>query len=263
MKNPFLLLALALAGVVAPLQSATITFDTAADYTGNFTNTYSTGTAPAWNAANGGTVAQYNAATGNAMSVFNTDVGSTSYTLNTDVMFTPNFGGPFTTGGSALGFGFMTNIGTNDGYTAIIRFTGTNTADFRLFKDTNVTTGNLGTQVTAATSTFTRQSGVWSTGTFYTLSLAIANTGSAISFSASVLTTGGTTLGTFSTFTDASPVSVTNTTVGVRFGEAAGDRIAIDNFSVTTSAVPEPSTVALLSGLAALGLAVYVRRRRG
>lgn len=55
-------------------------------------------------------------------------------------------------------FGFLTNIGAGSGYAAIFRFTGTNTADFRVFEGVNASTGGIGTQV-STTQTFTLGSG--------------------------------------------------------------------------------------------------------
>jgi hypothetical protein len=46
----------------------------------------------------------------------------------------------------------------------------------------------------------------------------------------------------------------------VRFSATGGERIMVDNFTVT--AVPEPSTYAALAGLLALGLVMARRRRR-
>jgi hypothetical protein len=251
-----LLLALT-AAVPGALNAATVTFDSASDLTTNFTAGFNSGTATAWNAGNGGTAVKYD--TGVSALIFNSAAASTSYTIKADVNFQPN-NSTFTVGGSAMGVGFFTNIGTNDGYAAIFRFTGTNTADFRLFEGANASTGTLTTQITAANSTFTLASGNWSTSSFYTLSLDVVNTGTSISFTGSILTTGGTLLGTFATYTDLTPSSVSNTSVGVRLGAGAADRVALDNFSVPTSAIPEPSAYALIGSIGALGFIWWMRR---
>ncbi|HSI10168.1 MAG: PEP-CTERM sorting domain-containing protein [Rariglobus sp.] len=253
-----LLLALTAAAAIS-LNAATVTFDSAADLSTNFTAGFNSGTAAAWNTGNGGTAVKYD--TGVSVLIFNSAAASTSYTIKADVNFQPN-NSTFTPGGSAMGVGFFTNIGTNDGYAAIFRFTGTNTADFRLFEGANASTGTLTTQITAANSTFTLASGTWSTSSFYTLSLDVVNTGSSIAFTGTVLTTGGAVLGTFSTYTDLTPSSVSNTSVGVRLGAGAADRVALDNFSIPTSAIPEPSTYALIGGAGVLGLALCTRRKR-
>ncbi|HSH93989.1 MAG TPA: PEP-CTERM sorting domain-containing protein [Roseimicrobium sp.] len=254
-----LLLALTAAAVSTPLNAATVTFDSASDLSTNFTAASNTGTAVAWNAGNGGTAVKYD--TGISALIFNSAAASTSYTIKADVNFLPN-GGAYTSGGSGFGLGFFTNIGTNNGYAALLRFTGTNTADFRLFEGANASTGSLGTQINEATSTFTLASGTWSTSGFYTLSLDVVNNGTSISFTGSVLTTGGTSLGTFATYLDTTPSSVANTSVGLRFGVGAFDRLALDNFTLPTSAIPEPSTYALLGGAGVLGLALLTRRQR-
>ena len=90
----------------------------------------------------------------------------------------------------------------------------------------------------------------------------MANTGSAISFTGSILTTGGSLLGTFGSYTDNTPTSVSDTGVGVRLGAGATDRLALDNFSVPTAAILEPSTGALLGGGGVLGLALWLRGKR-
>lgn len=253
----------------AAVHAATFTFDSASDYTSNFTpgftsNTGSGGTAPFWNGSTyPGHMVKFDA-TGSGSASFatlNQAAAGTSYTVKADVLFSPTNG---TYSAGALSFSFLTNIGTDNGYAAIFRFTGSNTADFRIFEGVNATAGTLGTQVFGATpaQTITLSSGTWSTTTFYTLSLDVLNTGTAISFTGSVLTTGGAVLGTFNTYTDSTPSSVANTAVGFRMGVGATDVLRMDNFSIPTSAIPEPSTYALLGGAGVLGLALCARRKR-
>ncbi|MDF3058979.1 MAG: hypothetical protein K0R17_3194 [Rariglobus sp.] len=251
---PCLLLA---AAVVSPLTAATIAFDTAADYTNNFTPRFTSGTAISWNSNSGGSLAKYDASGSASFSTFNTAAAGTSYTIKADAMFTP--AASYSSGG--LSFSFLTNIGTNSGYAAVFRLTGTNTADFRLFEGTNAATGAIGTQVNT-TQTFTRSSGTWSTSTFYTLNLEVLNTGSSISFTGSILTTGGTLLGTFGSYTDLTPSSVANTAVGIRMGVGVEDILRVDNFSVPTTAIPEPSTYAFFGGAGVLAFAFFRRRKQ-
>lgn len=261
MKQLYFRLLLALtAAVAAPLKAAIYTFDTAPDFTNNFTAGAAPGTSIAWSNTNpfGNHVAKSEGTTNAGISILNTAAGSTTYTLKADVAFSESV---FIAASSS--FGFLTNIGTDNGYLAIFRFTGTNTADFRIFEGTNATTGAVGTQVNTGTpnQTFTLSSGTWAQNTFYSFSLDVLNTGSAISFTGSILTTGGSVLGTFGIYNETTPlVSVSNTTVGFRMGVNAGQTVRMDNFSVT--AIPEPSTYALLGGAGVLGLAMCVRRRR-
>jgi hypothetical protein len=252
-------LLLAIACVAAsPLTAATYTFDTATDYTSNFTAGSTPGTSIAWSNTSpyGNHVAKFDAAQNSGYSILNSAASDTSYTLKADVAFNGTFSA------TSSSFGFLTNIGTNNGYTAVFRFTGTNTADFRIFEGTNAATGAIGGGGTPVnpSQTFTLSSGTWSSTTYYTLNLDVLNTGSAISFTGSVLTTTGTLLGSFGTYTETTPVSVSNTTVGFRMGVNSSETVRMDNFSVT--AVPEPSTYALLGGASVLGLALLTRRQR-
>jgi hypothetical protein len=49
---------------------------------------------------------------------------------------------------------------------------------------------------------------------------------------------------------------------GSSFGADSGNRIVLDNFALTQSAVPEPATYATIAGALMLGAAVLRRRRR-
>ncbi|CAM2920592.1 PEP-CTERM sorting domain-containing protein [Rariglobus hedericola] len=250
-------LLLALASVVtSSLTAATYTFDTAADYTSNFTAGFTPGTSIAWSNTSpyGNHVAKFDAATNSGYSILNSAAAGTSYTLKADVAFN----GAFTATSSS--FGFLTNIGTNNGYTAVFRFTGANTADFRVFEGTSATTGAIGTQVNSLQTFTLGGPATWSNTTYYTLNLDVLNTGSSISFTGSILTTGGTVLGTFGTYTETTPLSVSNTIVGFRMGVNSQETVRMDNFSVT--AIPEPSTYALIGGAGVLGLALCTRRKR-
>ncbi len=257
MKLYSCLLLILTAVVVVPLKAATYTFDTATDYTGNFTAAFNSGAnALTWSNTNpfGNHVAKYDPTTASSTySILNSPAASTSYTLKADVVFN----GPIIA--TSPSFGFLTNIGTNNGYVAIFRLTGTTTADFRVFEGVNASTGTVGTEVN--NQTFTLSSGTWSSTTYYTLKLDVLNTGSAISFTGSMLTTGGSSLATFSTYTETSPLnSASNTSVGFRMGVNADTAVRMDNFSLT--AIPEPSTYALLGGAGMLGLALCTRRKR-
>lgn len=261
--NSCLLLAL-LAVAIVPLKAVTLTFESASEYSNNFTpgftsNTGGGGTPIFWSTSTyPNHLVKYDATgSGSAsFSIFNTAAASTSYTLKADALFNPTSG--FST--SALSFGFVTNIGTNNGYAAIFRLTSNTTADFRIFEGVNASTGAIGTEIN--NQTFTLSSGTWSTTSFYTLNLNVVNTGTSISFTGSILTTGGTTLGAFNTYTDTTPSSVLNTSVGIRMGIGASDVLRMDNFTVPTSAIPEPSTYALFGGAGMLVLSLYTRRKR-
>lgn len=265
---PRLLLVASTCVLTATLGATTITFDTASDYTNNFTPkfTSNSGAAVVFSPTRLDSLSKFDSSKSTASFVlFNTQAASTSFTMSADVTLTPSTGA--NTGYAAAGslsFGFLTNIGTDNGYAALFRFTGTNTADLRIFKGVNATTGALGSvdPVNSATTITLANSATWGADTYYRLSLDVLNTTSAISFTGSVLTTGNTVLGTFTTYIDNTPVSVSNTTVGFRAGVGPSDVVRIDNFSIPTSAIPEPSTYALLGGASVLGLAFLTRRQR-
>jgi hypothetical protein len=242
------------ATVIAPLHAVTHTFDTATDYTNNFTNIHSsTNTALAWDA---GTVLQSGTSNGASIAYYNTPLVTPDFTLQVDARLSA------ITNLSANSVGLLTQVSGNTGYATIFRINSATTADVRIFEGGAYATGSVGTQ-SSPNSTITLTGGnTFSVNTFYTFKLDVLNTGTAITFTTSILTTGGTLLGTFTSFTDTTPTNVTATGLGIRQGIEGNQQTRLDNFVLTTSAIPEPSTYAFLGGASVLGLAVMTRRKR-
>lgn len=148
----------------------------------------------------------------------------------------------------------------------------------RVFTNSNLTTSAatpsagavITSGITSSTSGATVSSGVVSLNSGYTI-----NTTYRATFTLAYLT--ATTAD--ATFTISDPTNALNpysvTASGVSVSSSAGEigfrtgfvgtggTITLDNISITTSAIPEPSTFALLGGAGALGLALVSRRRRG
>lgn len=119
---------------------------------------------------------------------------------------------------------------------------------------TNGTTANPSANQSLST-------GGWTTNTTYralfTMTYTSATTADV------VFTISGTSISPFSVSASGVSVSSTLNEIGFRTGMGnAGGVITLDNISITTSAVPEPSAAAALGGLAALGFAALRRRAR-
>lgn len=241
------------AAPLASLSAATLTFGTSADYTNNFTET-ANGEALSWNA--GGYLDEYHATTTtSSVARYNTAV-SGDFNLSLDASFTSNLGSY-----AGASVGFMTQVngtsGTSSGYLSAFRLTTTG-ADFRVFEGATLNGSSVGTTLVTRTI-----SGSFSANTYYTFSLDVEHTETGITFTGSILNAStGSVIGTFTSYTDATPTNADGSTVGIRLGTINGTHTYADNFEVTLAAVPEPSAFALLGGLGALGLAIVGRRTR-
>ncbi|MDF3056138.1 MAG: hypothetical protein K0R17_353 [Rariglobus sp.] len=244
--------------LLAPLHAATINFNAASDYTSNFTPAFSSGNAVVWESANLRKNDNGGASGTTSMVLFNTAATSANFSLKMDLRFDASLNA-FSQNG--LSGGFLTHVAGGTGYVTIFRLTGTTTADVRIFEGINTSTGAVGTQI--GSSTITRSSGTWSESSYYTVNLDVVNSGGSVAFTGSVLSSADASVfGTFTTITDNTPTNVSALNVGFRLGVTQNDIIRMDNFTLTSSAIPEPSTYALLGGAGVLGLAIWNRRRR-
>jgi hypothetical protein len=194
--------------------------------------------------------------------VFPSAVNTDDFSVKVDGKFTNLNGGGDSVGIITHNTGGATAL---SGYVGIFRILSTTSADFRLFEGVNTTTGTLGTNLTPTALTI---SGSFVADTFYTFSLAVDVTSpTSATFTASILNASNSSIiGTFTSVVDNS-ASLGDTTnkIGLRLGTNGSitNYTTVDNLQLITSAVPEPSTYALLGGVGALGLALVSRRKRG
>ncbi|MBC8009235.1 MAG: PEP-CTERM sorting domain-containing protein [Burkholderiales bacterium] len=203
-----------------------------------------------------------------------TNAANTSFTLTSQFRIT-SLG--TSTGGvsQSVGFGFFgteatfaggsttpylyANWSFNLGTLSIIEVDATNT---------NVQSGTPTADLNGATAGF-----ITPGSTLYTLKLAVTNTApGTYSLSFGVFDSAGTTqFGSSATVASYSIASLTTTTdldangfygIRSRIPLISGTTtVGFDNFAITSSAIPEPSTYAALAGLGVLGLAASRRRR--
>ncbi len=261
------LLLLAGLATASSLSAAVIDFDVLSDYQNNFwspignsatsydgtlqaikRNTVGTTTLIYNTGSTGGTGNLAGTAGGTPLDKFS------SFTVQAD------FRASTTSANNSIGFYTKLNDSGTSGYLGIFRLNnGAGSADFRLWSgaDATVTNGiGTGTQVGAATGTFAATS----VNTSYTVKLEVADIGGNVEFVASLWTIGGTQIGSSISYT-AVGGTIGDGQVGMRLNSNFTDTIRMDNFGITATTIPEPSTYAVLGGLAALGLAA-VRRRR-
>lgn len=272
-----LLLASAIGGLFAlEARAVTIDFNTNNDFTNNF---------HAYPVANGA-YAQ-SAATGNLTW---TTVGAQTGTFFYDTNGSASGGVTnFTPGaGSTLGvsFDFSTSVANSSVgiyfggargalYSTVFNINHAGNNDrLRFFGNTsNGTTGTVGTQlttnVTANSGTNTNgdvvlNSGGWTVNTTYHAQLLITYTSATtidVTFTISDPYAVSGQVPSFSITATGLAVDSTLNEIGFRTGMAsAGGVITIDN--LTIAPIPEPASLALLGGLAALGLVATRRRRR-
>ncbi|TSJ77541.1 PEP-CTERM sorting domain-containing protein [Rariglobus hedericola] len=173
---------------------------------------------------------------------------------------------PSSFGGTSVGF--ITNITGGVGYLAVFRLNttgGVSTADFRIFKGAKTDGTSVGAQVgsTVTLNSASLNSAIFNSTTFYTISLNVnAVAGTSIGFTGSILDSSNSSIiGAFGTISDSTP-TFGGTSVALRLGTGGNNVMtSVDNLVLTTSAVPEPSTYALLGGLGALGFVLSRRRR--
>ncbi|CAM3031908.1 PEP-CTERM sorting domain-containing protein [Rariglobus hedericola] len=245
------------------VSAVTLTFNTAADYDNNF-----------YEVANGGDLT---ASVANGY-LYKSNGTATSAIYNTHSTGALTAGAGGTTGGTPIdtfgdftieatfsssqlaaastGIGFFTKINGGVGYAALFRLTSATTADFRLYEPASPL--SLGTQI-GSDQTITRTSGSFATNSFYIARLTVTDVGTNVRFEASIWTTTGTQLGNTITLTDTTSAIIGLGEVGIRAGSSASHNLQIDSFSI--SAIPEPSSYALLASGGALFVALLRRNR--
>jgi hypothetical protein len=196
-------------------------------------------------------------------------VAGNPFTLETQ--FTVQQTGNINTNGATLGFGLFASSSTfsstgNSYYLADFVYghsTGTDVGRLRIVAlgDTSGFTGNTVATNGAADANAAANLSI-TTGTTYTLRLEGSYVGSTLTMTFGLFDAAGTTqIGTSATASDTSPLTGTNFGYRNRIGLGGGTSIIdFDNYSIT--AIPEPSTYALLGGAGALGLALVRRRKR-
>jgi len=182
---------------------------------------------------------------------YSTFGGNTVLTLQADYYQSNPQGGP-----AGTSFGFYVKVATNStpttGYAALFRLTDSS-ADFRVFDSNgNPSTSGVGTQIGV---TQTHNAG-FASNTYYTLKLDVVDIGGNVEFTGSIWNQGGSVIRTFTTVVDTTSPVLGDGQVGFRWGNDGGSDSRIDNFSV----VPEPSTIAILSG--GIGVLFGFRKRR-
>ncbi len=256
------------------LQLAAATIPYTNDFSGTGANTaFTTETTDAEWALNGGAY-RHNYAnhtiTPSSASLSITGVAGTDFVLETQ--FTVQQTGSINGNGATLGMGLFSLSST---------FAGSNSstsyylADLVYGHSSGSEVGRLRIVALGDTTGYTNANGLAddnasgtlaiTTGTTYTMRLegTYAENGSLSMTLGLFNAAGNAQIGTSATATDLTPLTGTNFGYRNRIGIGSGSSIIdFDNFSVTPSAIPEPSAFALLGGLAALGMTAVKRRRR-
>lgn len=262
---------LAIPFLLGSIQLAAATFPYANDFSGTGANTaFTTETTNAeWALNNGAYRNTYSnsAITPTTASLSVTGAAGNPFTLETQ--FTVQQTGNFNTNGATLGFGLFASSATfsttgNSYYLADFQYANTTTTNVGKLRILSLgdATGFTAADSVADDNTGTATLAI-TTGTTYTLRLeGTYAEGGSLSMTLGLFDAAGTTqIGTFATASDSSPLMGDFFGYRNRIGLGGGTSIIdFDNYSI--AAIPEPSTYALLGGIAALGLALAQRRKR-
>lgn len=269
MKTHLTFLAVALAAGTTGLGAASLPYTN--DFGGTGANTaFTTETTDVEWALSGGAYRNTysnSSITPSTASIALTGVAGNAFTIETQ--FTVQQTGSLNGNGATLGFGFFASSATfsttaNSYYLADLNYGnsgGTNVGKLRILAlgDSSGFTAvdSIADDNAASTLAIT-------TGTTYTLRLTgTYGTGGSLSMTLGLFDAAGSSqIGTSATATDLTPLTGANFGYRNRIGIGGGTSIIdFDNFSVTSAAIPEPTSFALAGGLG--GLALAALRRRG
>ncbi len=259
------------ASISASAFAGTTAFDfSGTQYADNFTETSNADRLT----VNSGALQFNNASSLSGIAVYNPVFPSADNTEDFSLSFDAKFTTlPTSFGGDSVGF--LTNVNDTTGYLAVFRINkngSTSQADLRIFEGATTSGTTVGAQVgttqqlTSAGTSPTLSAG-FASDTFYTFNLSVdATAGTSIAFTATILdATTKSVIGTFNSIVDSSPsFGGTGNKVGLRLGTQGNinNFTVVDNFTLNTASIPEPSAAALLGGLGVLGLAAGSCRRR-
>lgn len=243
--------------------AATLTFNTNADYDNNFYEVANPG--DLGTSVGNGYLNKVNTSATSA--VYNTHAtggsggtggiaGGTPLDKFGDVSLQATFAHSTNNLDGSTGVGFFTKINdtATSGYVAIFRVLTNGTADFRLFDTAALS--SVGTLL--GTHNF---NGTFAKDAYYIAKLTVTDDGANVKFEASLWTAADVLIsGSTVTMTDTTAAVTGLGQVGLRAGSGTNSSLRIDSFSVT-SAIPEPSTYALLASGGALFVALLRRQR--
>lgn len=264
-RLPFLAAATLVASLALAASAHAVTIDFSdSQYADNFTETAN----GSLMGVSGDALVLSNSSSASGIAVYNDPfpaAGVGDFTLSADA----KFGTLATNTFNGNSVGFMTNLSAvsgGSGFVTVFRtrtLSGVSQADLRVFNVTS--SGTVGAQIgstvvlnAAALAT------TFASDTFYTFQLDVdTGTAGTISFTGTILDANtSSVIGAFPTISSTYTSGSEPTYVGLRLGTQGQTPTTVDNFVLSSSAVPEPSSAAALGGLAALGCVALRRRRR-
>lgn len=250
-------------------RAVTFNFTSASDYTNNFQNTFVTSGSSNAVTTNAGAIVHTATASGTAISAYDTSPDTTPSNLFTNVTVEFDFSTSVFNSSFGVFFGGTTRANAN---LALFNVNNSSNNDqLRIFNgnDWSLATGTNGNTSATAASVLLSDTVVssstnngWTINKTYHAVLNInytSTTAATITYTISDPSSG---LASVSATATGFTVPASGGEIGLRTGfSASGGTLTIDNVQIYTSAIPEPSTFALLGGLATLGFAITRRRR--
>ncbi len=259
-----------LASVNAHAQS--FDFSSPGNYTSNFYNTFTTSGSSNLLTTSGGAIVHTAGGSGTSISTYDTSPDTTASNFFTSVTVSFDFSTSVFNSSFGVVFGgtnrtnanlALFNINNNAGGA------GSSTDQLRIFNggDWNLVTGVNGNtstpaanvQLSSGTASSNTNNG-WTIDKTYHAVFNISYTSATTANVSFTISDPSNALASVSATANGLTLSATGGEIGLRTGfSAAGGTLTIDNVQI--SAIPEPSTFALLGGLGALGFALSRRRR--